>query len=72
MNIVKQRVRMQGFVILDYANRWAEGGKQLAQWFGEGKLKGRETIIKGGLTVAEEALLRLFDGDNIGMSTFWR
>jgi NADPH-dependent curcumin reductase CurA len=59
---------MQGFIIFDYAKQFPEAKKQLAQWLTEGKLKRKETIVKGGLPKAEQALLDLFNGANTGMS----
>jgi NADPH-dependent curcumin reductase CurA len=59
---------MQGFIVFDYAKKYAEAYQQLGQWFAEGKLKSKHTIIKGGLKNGEEALLKLFEGHNIGRS----
>lgn len=58
---------MQGFVVFDFADKYAEARKQLAQWVAEGKLKRKETIVRGGITKAEEALVALFEGKNTGM-----
>lgn len=60
------RIRMQGFIVFDYADKYAEAKKQLAQWLSEGKLKRKETIVKGGLPKAEQALVDLFNGANTG------
>lgn len=57
---------MQGFIVFDYVEKYAAGKKQLAEWLSEGKLRRKETIIKGGLKAAEEGLLQLFKGQNIG------
>ena len=57
---------MEGFIVFDYAKRYAEGRKELAQWLAEGKLQRRETIVKGGLDVAEKALVGLYEGINTG------
>jgi NADPH-dependent curcumin reductase CurA len=64
--VITMRIRMQGFIIFDYADRYQEAKNQLAQWLSEGKLKRKETIIKGGLQEAEKALLQLFQGGNTG------
>ncbi|KIM93285.1 hypothetical protein OIDMADRAFT_61782 [Oidiodendron maius Zn] len=40
----------------EYADQFAVTTEILAEWLAEGKLKRSETIIKGGLAVAEEAL----------------
>lgn len=57
---------MQGFVVFDYADKYAAARKELAQWLSEGKLKRKETIIKGGISNAENALVGLFEGKNTG------
>jgi hypothetical protein len=66
MMLISMRIRMQGFVVFDFEDKYAEARKQLAQWLSEGKLKRKETIVKGGLVKAEEALVGLFEGKNIG------
>ncbi|CAA9964595.1 hypothetical protein PTNB73_05783 [Pyrenophora teres f. teres] len=66
MMIISMRIRMQGFVVFDFADKYAEARKELAQWLSEGKLKRKETVIKGGITKAEEALVGLFEGRNTG------
>jgi NADPH-dependent curcumin reductase CurA len=57
---------MQGFIVFDYAKEFAAARKQLAQWLSEGKIQRKETIIKGGLKSAEQALLDLYQGINTG------
>jgi NADPH-dependent curcumin reductase CurA len=66
MMLISMRIRMQGFVVFDFEHKYAEARKQLAQWLSEGKLKRKETIIKGGIGKAEEALVGLFEGKNTG------
>ena len=56
----------------EYADQFAVTTKILAQWLAEGKLKRSETIIKGGLAVAEEALAGIFTGTNTGKPTSWQ
>ena len=56
---------MQGFIVSDYAARFAEGMGQLARWLGEGKLKNAESIIEG-FENAPRAFLGLFAGENTG------
>jgi NADPH-dependent curcumin reductase CurA len=64
--IISMRIRMQGFIVFDFLERYGEARKQLAQWLSEGKLKRKETVVKGGLSQAESALLGLFKGQNMG------
>lgn len=63
--ILMRRITVRGFIILDYAPRFAEGAMQLMQWLMEGKLKHQETIVDG-LENAPTALNRLFDSDKLG------
>jgi NADPH-dependent curcumin reductase CurA len=64
--IVSMRIRMEGFVVFDYQDRYPEARDQLAQWLAEGKIKRKETVIKGGLKKAEQALVGLYQGINTG------
>jgi NADPH-dependent curcumin reductase CurA len=66
MMLISMRIRMQGFVVFDFASQYAEARQQLAQWLSEGKLKRKETIVPGGILKAEEALVGLFEGKNTG------
>lgn len=68
--LISMRIRMQGFVVFDFEKKYPEAKKQLAQWLSEGKLKRQETVVKGGVMKAEEALVGLFEGKNIGESMF--
>jgi NADPH-dependent curcumin reductase CurA len=60
------RIRMEGFIVFDYIPQYPEARKELAQWLGEGKIQRKETIVKGGLKAAEQALLDLYKGINTG------
>ncbi|HEY4816697.1 MAG TPA: zinc-binding dehydrogenase, partial [Candidatus Acidoferrum sp.] len=63
--ILRKRLRVQGFIVLDYADRFMEGATQLGKWKMFGKLKDRETIVEG-LEKAPDAINMLFTGGNIG------
>jgi NADPH-dependent curcumin reductase len=63
--VLVKRLRVQGFIILDYAPRFMEAATQLGQWRMFGKLKDRETIVEG-LEKAPEAINMLFTGGNTG------
>jgi NADPH-dependent curcumin reductase CurA len=65
-NVISQRIKMQGFIIFDYAKEFGQARKELAQWLAEGKLKRKETVVKGGLKMAEQALVDLYKGANTG------
>ena len=57
---------MQGFIVFDYAKQFPTARNEITQWLAEGKLQRKETIIKGGLPAAEQALLDLYKGVNTG------
>jgi len=63
--LLTRSVLMQGFIISNYQSQFGEGSKQLAMWVQQGKLKYKETIVKG-FDKLPAALLGLFEGDNIG------
>jgi NADPH-dependent curcumin reductase CurA len=63
--LVAKSVTIQGFVILDYVERFGEGLGQLAQWLMAGELKHREDIVDG-LDNILPTFLTLFDGSNQG------
>jgi NADPH-dependent curcumin reductase CurA len=63
--VLVKRLRVQGFIVLDYMDRYMEAAKQLGKWKMFGKLKDRETIVEG-LEKAPEAINMLFTGGNIG------
>ncbi len=53
------------FVIFEFASEYAEATAQLAQWLKQGKLKYRETIVKG-IENAPAAFIGLLRGENLG------
>ncbi|HET6481678.1 MAG TPA: NADP-dependent oxidoreductase, partial [Actinoplanes sp.] len=66
MQLLVARASMTGFVIFDYADRYAEGVTQLAQWLRSDELRSREDIVHGDIDQFPDVLLRLFRGDNTG------
>jgi NADPH:quinone reductase len=63
--LLTRSVLMQGFIIGNYKDSFAEASKQLSQWINEGKLKYTETIEKG-FDNLPKAFLGLFEGENMG------
>lgn len=57
---------MEGFIVFDYAKEFPAARRELVQWLSDGKLKRKETIVKGGLRAAEQALVALYNGINTG------
>jgi NADPH-dependent curcumin reductase len=65
LSLLVNRARMEGFVVFDYAARYAEGVQALAGWMLKGKLKAREDVVEG-LETFPETLQKLFRGENFG------
>jgi NADPH-dependent curcumin reductase CurA len=66
MQLLVARASMTGFLVFDFAERYAEGIAQLSEWRRAGQLHSREDIVRGGLEQFPEVLLRLFRGENTG------
>ncbi len=64
-NLTARRARMEGFLVLDYAQRYPEAVQALAKWLAEDKLKQKEDI-ETGLENAPKAFMKLFKGENFG------
>ncbi len=64
-NLITRRGRMEGFIIIDYASRFAEAQAALATWVFEGRIKHKEHLVEG-LERAPDALNLLFTGGNTG------
>jgi NADPH-dependent curcumin reductase len=65
LNLIVKRSRMEGFLILDYLDRFPEAQLKMAGWVMEGRIKHREHVVEG-LDHAGEALNLLFSGGNTG------
>ena len=64
--VLQQRVRMQGFVILDhYATRFADFRREMGAWIASGQVKAREDVVDG-LEHAPAAFIGLLEGRNTG------
>ncbi|MHB8691668.1 MAG: NADP-dependent oxidoreductase [Solirubrobacteraceae bacterium] len=64
-NLIPMRGRMEGFIILDYLDRFAEAQAEMAGWVAAGKVKFAVHLVEG-LERAPEALNLLFTGGNTG------
>jgi NADPH-dependent curcumin reductase CurA len=64
-NILTRRVKMEGFIVLDYLQRAQEAVAELIQWYMEGRLKYRVDVVEG-LQNAPRTVNKLFDGSNQG------
>jgi len=63
--VLLKRLRVEGFLLLDYASRFLEAATELGQWKMFGKFKDRETVVEG-LEKAPDAINMLFTGANTG------
>ena len=64
-NVLMQRGRIEGFIVLDYLGRAGEAFGKLGEWVATGKLKFATDVVVG-LESAPMALDRLFSGANRG------
>jgi NADPH-dependent curcumin reductase CurA len=63
--LVTKRLRMVGFLVSDFSDRWPDAEKRLAQWVNNGELIALQDVIDG-LDNAPAALIGLLKGDNVG------
>ncbi|MEU2158333.1 NADP-dependent oxidoreductase [Streptomyces sp. NPDC019396] len=66
LSLLVRRARMEGFVVFDYAKRYAEAAQEIAGWIGDGRIKVKEHVVKGNVDDFPEAFQMLFRGDNVG------
>ena len=65
VNLIVQRCTMQGFLVFDYADRYAEAVARLARWAAAGKIVNHIDVLDG-LERAPDGLRRLCAGENLG------
>ena len=65
LNLLVKRGRMEGFIVLDYADRFPEAQAKLFEWAAGGRIRTAEQVVDG-LEHAPEALNMLFTGANLG------
>jgi NADPH-dependent curcumin reductase CurA len=63
--IVGKRIRMQGFIVVDFADMREQFLADMTQWVKDGRVKWEETV-ENGIENAPKAFLNLFTGANIG------
>jgi len=63
--LVTKRIRMEGFVVMDFYNRRAQAEDALGRWLAEGKLKAPVDIVEG-FEKMPSALAGMFAGRNRG------
>jgi hypothetical protein len=65
MSLLVSHASMTGFLVFDYADRYAEGRRALAAWLASGEITSREDIVDG-LETFPDTFLKLFTGENNG------
>jgi len=65
MMLLVMRARMQGMLVMDYADRFGEAIGDIARWMKEGKFVSREDIVPG-IESFPRTLNKLFSGENFG------
>ena len=63
--VIAMRIRIKGFIVLDYFPRMAEFYGEMGPWLANGTVTSRETVVDG-LEATPQAFLGLFEGANTG------
>ncbi len=64
-NMIGKRLTMKGLLVRDWLDRQGEFEQEVGGYFGNGKLKNKETVVIG-LDQSVSAFIGLFTGKNIG------
>jgi len=64
-NMITKRLTMKGLLVRDWLDRQGEFEREVGGYFKTGKLKSKETVVKG-IDQAVDAFLGLFEGRNVG------
>jgi NADPH-dependent curcumin reductase CurA len=63
--LIAKQAKVEGFLVMQFAERYEEALKQLGAWLRDGKIKYREDVVDG-LENAPEAFIGMMQGKNIG------
>jgi len=63
--LVQKELRVEGFLVGRWVDRWMEGLTAMADWVKEGKVKARETVVDGFENMPD-AFIGLFTGESTG------
>ena len=63
--LINFRVRMEGFLVFDYAKRYPDAWSRMREWVEAGKLVPKQDVFEG-LEKAPEAFVDLLAGGNVG------
>jgi NADPH:quinone reductase len=65
VSLLVKQAKAEGFLVFQFADRYAEGLKQMAEWIKQGKLKYREDIEEG-IENTPHAFMAMLKGRNTG------
>ena len=65
LTVLRQRVKIQGFIIFDHDQRRGAFQQEVGGWLREGRIRYREEVIEG-LESAPRGLMGLLQGENFG------
>jgi NADPH-dependent curcumin reductase CurA len=63
--ILVRQLRVEGFIVTRFQERWPQGAAQMARWIQEGKLKYHEQIVEG-FENTPRAFIDMLEGKNTG------
>jgi NADPH-dependent curcumin reductase CurA len=63
--LLNKRARMEGFIVYDYADRYAAARAELAGWLADGRIVAREQVLDG-IDSFPQALRLALAGDKLG------
>lgn len=63
--LLRKQLKMEGFIVSRWHDRWDEGIKQNLEWIKEGKLVYRETVTEGFENMPK-AFMGMLRGENVG------
>ncbi len=66
MTLISQKASIQGFIVMDYESRYAEGREALGKMMQNGKMKYKYHFVEGGIASCVDGLKGLFEGANEG------
>ena len=64
--VLTMRLKVQGFIVFDFAKQYKEATSALLGWYRDGRLKLREDVREGGLDAFPTVLRQLYTGGNFG------
>ncbi len=62
---VGKRVNLRGFIVTDFAERYAPARRQMGEWVRSGRIKYREDVVQG-IDKAPRAFIGMLRGENFG------